>query len=85
MGPKAQRSFAPPGRAGAPVPTRAMLSLPGIVRFANDLAPLGMTGPDERTREGLTGQNQKNCLAAEKLSSPLHRPFSPKLLIRMEI
>jgi hypothetical protein len=35
--------------------------------------------------EGITGQNRKNYLAAEKLSSPLNRPFSSKMLIRMEI
>jgi hypothetical protein len=33
----------------------------------------------------MTGQKRKNCLFAEKLSSPLKRPFSSKLLIPMEI
>jgi hypothetical protein len=35
--------------------------------------------------EGMTGQKRKNCRFAEKLSSPLKRPFSPKPLIQMEI
>jgi hypothetical protein len=34
---------------------------------------------------GMTGQKRKNCVSAEKLSSPLNRPFFPKLLIPMEI
>jgi hypothetical protein len=41
---------------------------------------------DDRVQgRGLTGQNRKKCLSAENLSSPLSRPFSCKLLIRLEI
>jgi hypothetical protein len=37
------------------------------------------------SERGLAAQNRKNCLSAEKLSSPLNRPFSLNPLIQLEI